>query len=233
MMKTKYFAPQLIVGVVLLLTSIPASADTVLFGNSQAKTQTLTVTTNSNTFVFTTDMSEFTGGVRNQGWWSATIGNNNTNDNYGVGTVTGGSVNDFFTFDLESFSGGATSAVLSLVTTGTTAVGLPVTYSLFDVSTDAATLNNNTGVNAGIFNDLGSGNLYASLNVNVYPTPTMDITLDAAALADINAASGGFFSIGGTLTPSEAGPVPEPGSLMLLGSGLLGLGQMLRRKIAR
>lgn len=39
------------------------------------------------------------------------------------------------------------------------------TYALFDVSTDAATLNQNEGLNAAIFADLGSGTSYGAFDV--------------------------------------------------------------------
>ena len=40
-----------------------------------------------------------------------------------------------------------------------------------------------------------------------------------------------FTVLGGTTTTSTTGTVPEPSSILLLGSGLLGLGGMLRRKL--
>ena len=77
-----------------------------------------------------------------------------------------------------------------------------------------------------IFNDLGSGVQYASIGVPPYDDP-MVITLNAAALADINAAAGGFFSIGGTLTPGST--VPEPGTIALAGLALVGFAVKFRR----
>jgi hypothetical protein len=97
------------------------------------------------------------------------------------------------------------------------------------------------------FDDLGEGTLYGS---RTYTSDdfwvTRSIELDAAAIADILAAQGGTFRLGGrlssgiafgpdeedqyifgagyvfqqlVLTTSDAAPVPEPGSLILLASG--------------
>src|SRR5207237_10541896 len=55
---------------------------------------------------FNTSDSQFTPGVDNQGWWSATFSNSDTNANYATGeqvfVQSSAIVNDFFTFDLSS-----------------------------------------------------------------------------------------------------------------------------------
>jgi len=212
-----------VAGVIMASCGIPAWADTFLFGLTS--NQVVSLVTNVGTF--TTAMSQFTPGVNNSGWWSATASNINTNDNYLVGTIVGGSFNDFFTFAIPQGVGVITSATLS-APRGNTA-GVPFTFSLFDVSTDAATLNNNTGTSAAIFNDLGSGVLYGSALITDLNLPNpLTVSLDAEALAALNGARGSFFSIGGTLTPSS---VPEPRSVVLLASLLLAFAPL--RKLAR
>jgi hypothetical protein len=185
---------------------------------------------------FNTSQGEFTAGTLNQGWWSDFAGNSNDNDNIIVGSIQLDNLvanyNDFFTFLLSEIQpGSVVSATLRINDVGFGAGPFPVTYSLFDVSTDARVLNfNDVGSpNLGIFGDLGSGVLYASTGLNGNPSSPFDIVLDASAVADINGAAGGYFSIGGTLTPGSVQEVPEPGTVALLGIALAVMAAARRR----
>ena len=200
---------------------------------------------------FTTAQSRFDAGVDNQGWWSPTLNNVDDNDIYFTGINGVFSLRNFFTFDLTSLSGTATSATLKVTRafdSGTN--GASETLEFFDVSTDATTLNNNTGTSQTIFDDLGSGTSYGSFAVaGSGPTnEVLSFVLNAQALTDINNAAGGFFSIGGSLTDNDGndslfggsggsgpaqldittGPVnppaiPEPSTMLLFGSGFAAL----------
>jgi hypothetical protein len=212
-----------------------AQADEFLFGNSfSGGTQDLVVTTMSGmTFTLSTDMSQFDAGIDNQGWWSATFGNSDTNDNYFTGFLSpADTLRDFFTFDISGLTptDPVTSATLMLTkyTAASDTGAAAHSLTFFDVSTDPATLNMNDGVSAAIFTDLGSGASYGSFSVlvdNINDTVTvLSFLLNAAAVADINAALAGgatFFSVGG------AGPAPaaisEPATVRLLGIGLVAL----------
>jgi hypothetical protein len=226
---------RMLVGVIAVIgpgLAQPASADPYMFGFSGGDSCSGLQSLYINGVEYRTCDSQIDSGVDNQGWWSATNSNSDGNDNYFVGDVSlDGSqlLNNFFTFDLSNFTGGATSAELRLaryVTTGP----LPLLYSLFDVSTDYLILNSNDGTNAGIFDDLGSGILYGSIVVSDLSLPDpLIITLNAAALADINIAAGGVFSIGGTLTPTQ---VPEPAFVSLFAIGACALAIRARRRRA-
>ncbi len=90
------------------------------------------------------------------------------------------------------------------------------TLGFFDVSTPAATLNNNQDTNTAIFDDLGTGQSYGTFDVSTSGSETgiLSFTLNATAIADINAAAGGFFSIGGAL---DAESLSSPGRQNLFG----------------
>jgi hypothetical protein len=145
----------------------------------------------------------------NQGWWSATVPNTDGNTSYFVGSaiITDPSgepdvLRNFFSFDLSSAcrASGVTLRLTRFVQTG------PWTYSLFDVSTPAATLNANNGTSQTIFDDLGSGVRFGG---SVVPegerTDVLSFPLNAAGVAAFNVARGGFFSLGGS--------IPGPGSV--------------------
>jgi hypothetical protein len=79
---------------------------------------------------------------------------------------------------------------------------------LFDVSTEAQPLNFNEGLNTAIFADLEAGASYGTFRLfrSTDSGVELELQLNAAAIADINAAAGGFFSTGGALqTLSQAG----------------------------
>jgi len=219
----------------------------------------------ASTITFSTSDSQFSPGSDNQGWWSGTLPASGTaNDNYAVGQLGGALLRDFFTFDLSSLNlAGQKVTGATLELTRFTYVGTDAseTIEFFDVSTSAATLNNNFGTNAAIFNDLGTGTSYGSFVVPSYsPSTTLTVTfgLNGGALANITSAAGGFFSIGGSLQTIGAGgdqglfgfsastfgagtqqlrietvpTVPEPTSMLLLGSGIvtLAVGRYRRRR---
>jgi hypothetical protein len=161
--------------------------------------------------------------VRNQGWWSPTVANHDDNDNYFVGQLDhplDGPHRNFFTFDLSSACQ-AKAVILQLsrfVQSG------PVTYSLSDVSTPAATLNDNVGTSQAIFDDLGTGTTFGSFEVGVGDrTDVLSFDFNAAAVAAFNAARGNFFSVGGRLDSpvgsylfAESADTPHPGTQQLL-----------------
>jgi hypothetical protein len=155
------------------------------------------------TIELSTAQSQIQLGINNQGWWAATgPANQSFNDNYVVGEdQLGREFRDFFTFDLRLIPSDLTVVGATLrVNAGFSNAGdATETVGFFDVSTDAATLNANDGTNEAIFADLGTGQSYGSFPVDRGLLGDLSFVLNADAVADIEAARSGFFSLGGTL----------------------------------
>ena len=179
-----------------------------------------------------TSDSEFHPGTFNQGWWSVPTGaaNFDDNDNYGIGFDSqspGEDFRNYFTFDLSNVSGTVTSATLNVIANSGNRLLCAcgpnqLLLTLSDVSTDALSLNNKgANPNFGINTDLGTGNSYGSFLVDtgLDPNTVLSFSLNSFALADIQRAQGGFFSVGGSV-PAE---VPEPATYLLIGAALIGV----------
>lgn len=151
------------------------------------------------TTTLSTSDNRFDVGIDNQGWWSPTLFNTDGNDNYFTGRTGSRLLRDFFTFDLSGLDGCTVSSATLELTHASSFGNNPHVLGIFDVTTDAATLNNNTGTSAAIYNDLGTGTQYASVSIPNGASGTESISLNAAAITDINAAIPGFFSVGGSL----------------------------------
>jgi len=147
--------------------------------------------------VFQTSDGELVAGQRNQGHTDGTV---NHKGNY----ETGAFERDFFSFDLTSLDLQGKAIVSATLGLSTATIQGDGQFSLFDVDTNALTLNHPSNTNSGIYNDLGSGTSYGSFLVVTGDSNTVkSFSLSSSAFADIVSHAGksgtdGYFSIGGT-----------------------------------
>jgi hypothetical protein len=215
------------------------------------------------TYTFDPSEGQFTQGVDNQGGWSnaSTLTTSSSKPSYYIGATTATPTagrNNFFTFylgRLDLSNQQVISATLQLQKNSYAGITSSETVEFFDVTTAPSILNNPSGFSTAIYNDLGSGKSYGSLAFLPALNTTQElltIPLTTAALADITAAAGGYFSIGGTcttcsLSPAQrlfvgsnatgiqqltlvTAPVPEPSEWASLVAGLFVVGFMAKRR---
>ena len=213
-LKTTLMAGALAAG--LALSAAPANAYIFGFSDQGNDGTIVTLTLDGMTSVSSYDT----------GWYNGSD-HNTDNTNYIVaaagefGNSTG--YNNWFAFDLTNIMGSFTTAS---ITFNSYVTDSPANYHVYDFGGDISSLTGGTG-GLGAFNDLASGTSYgvfgySSANNNLVRT----LTLNAAAVADINQALGGRFALGGTLEPSTVVPEPATWAMMLL--GFFGLGSALR-----
>lgn len=156
------------------------------------------------------------------GWYDSTGVHDPNNTNYIAGLCSdcGGPVfRNFFVFNIPTAA--IVTATLNLNTFTYDSTNPFETYTLFDITTDLNTLLGGTGGIAA-YNDLGSGTVYGTRD---YTAPDANqfrsITLNAAAIAALQASAGGTFALGGALDSPQT--TPEPVTISLLGLSLVAL----------
>jgi hypothetical protein len=155
-----------------------------------------------------TSQARFDKGVDNQGWWAKDFRNGDGNDNYAVGEcgTCGSPIRDFFTFKLPDVKGKVVAARLVVRRYHADGTDATETLDLYDVHTPARKLNNNGRRDSRVYRDLGTGTRYGRFRVatqNVDPRSVVGFWLNHAALSNINAASGRYFSVGGRVTSTK------------------------------
>ncbi|MCA9235448.1 MAG: hypothetical protein KDA44_08240 [Planctomycetales bacterium] len=151
----------------------------------------------------------------NQGWWSTGTSNPSTRNSspflgtyFGQGTFSlNGTHRDFFTFRIPQLQGNRVIAASLLQHRGVVSdtIESEETIGLFDVTTDPAVLNHNEGSNPSVYADIGTGISYGEFLIETSGTTETlyEFALNAAAIADINAATGNYFSVGGNLLSDD------------------------------
>lgn len=170
-----------------------------------------------------------------QGWYNNTGEHGSDNSNYIVETNTSYGYNNYFTFDLRGVTSQITSFSLNAARAVSSFEGRSLTYSLYRVSTSFSDLDvtrfSGDQVGQEIYADLGSGVNYGSqvFTASELDTPLL-ISFNANGLAALNAARGGFFSVGGSLgVMASAVPETATWAMMLVGFAMVGATARYRR----
>ena len=232
----------------VLATTMPAQADRAVFAFTHlgGEVKTLDVVTNLSSYMLTAltplDFLPFV--ADGAGWYDETGLHSASNPNYvaGILELISGPVEhrNYFAFGgIGSLAPGETisSATLNLTnpdcpTCGYISPNPTETYTLWDVATDPFTLVLDSPSGPGgvaVYTDLGSGVSYGSRVMSAADNGTVvSIALNAAGLAYIfgNIETGIVF--GGAMDTTA--PIPEPTTMLLLGSGLVGLAAWKRRQ---
>lgn len=116
---------------------------------------------------------------------------------FAAGRYWGTGLNSFVAFDLSGVSGGVNSAALIIhQPLDWYSLDTSETLSIWDVSASLAELMDWSIANTTIYADLESGSSYGNFTVTQASTDPVVVMLNNSALANINAAVGGTFSMG-------------------------------------
>jgi hypothetical protein len=130
----------------------------------------------------------------NRGWWR-NEGFHDQNDNSTiVGRISSSLYRSYFSFDLSGVTGSVTSAVLRIEVVDYTSIEPSETIRIYDVSTNAATLEASAPNRTDIYNDIGSGTLYGSYILTLADKETIIQT--QLERVNLNTYLGSHFSVG-------------------------------------
>jgi hypothetical protein len=196
-----------------LLVAAPAALTSMAAGSVDARDAGAKVSTAScQVDAFDTSQSRFRPGLDNQGtvWGNSIEPPNGYWEGAGAAAYAVGfeweapyELRNHFTFDLSSLpAGSATGAVLVLRNGNDWSYGPGGLLRLREVVTRTRALNLHLAPPKRVFNDLGTGPVYGAKRIveSTATGPVVRIPLNATGVAAVNAAAGGFFSVGGRLT---------------------------------
>lgn len=155
------------------------------------------------------------------GWFTNEGNHASGNENYicGYDGDEDWTYRNFFIFDLSNLSSlGITPPITSAILRidryrPSPEVGIK-TWELYNVTTSyisfTSSYSQGSASGQNIFNDLGTGNLIGSVNVDrtLSLTPQVEVTLNSAGLAAINSSIGSYFILGGKVDTIRPVPVP-------------------------
>lgn len=135
------------------------------------------------------------------GWANAAgqITNRTINANTYTGRTSGQDYRGYISFPVAASTVAYTSAVVRVDTAGVR--NGPNDLTLYDVTSNIA-----TATGSDLYSDFGSGTVLGSITGLNTNDATVDITLNAAGLAAVNAARGGEISFGFVSSPTTADP---------------------------